>query len=166
MKRRHLLLGGLAGSFLIGCSSTPDGIEKAPPGLWGGRMALQIFNTDHTVADSWSASFTLQGDALAGQLDVFSPLGAQLAQLRWQPGQAWLQQGQQQRTSDSLAELVRYSMGTDLPLEAFFAWLQGQETQVSGWTVDLHRYPQGRISAQRHAPLPPVQLKIILQPAL
>lgn len=52
-------------------------------------MALQILNPDGSPQDSWSASFQLQGTPSAGQLDIFSPLGSQLALLHWSPDGAW-----------------------------------------------------------------------------
>jgi len=127
-------------------------------------MALQIFNTDGSQQDSWSASFTLQGTPEQGQLDIFSPLGAQLALLQWSPAGALLRQGRQEVSSASLADLVERSLGTDLPIHAFFAWLQGQPHDAEGWQADLAQYAQGRIRAQRLQPLPQAQLKIILQP--
>lgn len=128
-------------------------------------MALQIFNPDGSQQDSWSASFHLQGTPSAGQLDIFSPLGSQLALLQWSPSGALLRQGQQETASASLPELVERSLGTAVPIEAFFAWLQGQPLATQGWQADLGQYPQGRISARRLAPLPQAQLKIILQPS-
>lgn len=126
-------------------------------------MALQTFNQDGSQQDSWSASFTLQGTPAQGQLDIFSPLGAQLALLQWSPAGALLRQGRQQVPSDSLAALIERSLGTALPIDAFFAWLQGRPRDAEGWQADLSQYAQGRIHAQRLQPLPQAQLKIILQ---
>ena len=128
-------------------------------------MALQIFNPDGSPQDSWSASFQLQGTPSAGQLDIFSPLGSQLALLHWSPDGAWLRQGRKETASDSLPALIERSLGTAVPIEAFFAWLQGHPLQAQGWHADLGQYTQGRISARRTDPLPQAQLKIILQPA-
>lgn len=128
-------------------------------------MALQTFNNDGSQQDSWSASFTLQGTPEQGQLDIFSPLGAQLALLQWSAAGALLRQGQgqQQASSASLTALIERSLGAALPIEAFFAWLQGQPHAAQGWQADLSQYSQGRIRAQRLQPLPQAQLKIILQ---
>ncbi len=168
MKRRTYLLGSASACLLAACAAPPTPpktpIENTVQGLWHGRMALQVLESAGQAAQSWSASFTLQGSPSAGQLDLFTPLGAQAAQLRWTPGQAELRQGQQVRSSDSLAALLELSLGTALPIDAFFAWLQGQAMDTAGWQADLSQHAQGRISARRLDPLPQAQLKIILQP--
>ena len=129
---------------------------------WAGRIGLQIHDP-LSAEQSFSASFHLQGSPEAGQLDVFNPLGSQIAQLQWQPGSALLTQGSQQTTSDSLPLLFSQSLGTEIPIAALFGWLQGQTTQATGWNVDLSRYAQGRITAQRISPPPQATLRIVLQ---
>lgn len=109
-------------------------------------MALQILNPDGSPQDSWSASFQLQGTPSAGQLDIFSPLGSQLALLHWSPDGAWLRQGSEETASDSLPALIERSLGTAVPIEAFFAWLQGRPLQAQGWHADLGQYTQGRVA--------------------
>lgn len=129
---------------------------------WSGRLGLQVHDAD-AQAQSFSASFQLFGSPAVGQLDVFNPLGSQIAQLQWQPGQALLQQGSQVTRSASLDDLVQRSLGTALPIPALFAWLQGQNAAVPGWSVDLSRHTSGRITAQRTMPLPEATLRIVLQ---
>lgn len=113
---------------------------------------------------SFSVSFELQGTPQQGSLRLFSPLGAQVAQLEWQPGFARLHQGEQVLESPSLQELVQHSLGTDIPVEALFQWLQGQATQVAGWHVNLMQHAQGRVTAERHTPLPHARLRLVLDP--
>lgn len=163
---RRLLLGAALAALLSACTSPPSPDAPTPSQSWSGRMALQVAangSTDGT-AHAISASFHLQGSPAQGSLDVFTPLGSQVAALTWGAGWAQLQQGQQLRRSESLTDLVRSSLGTDVPIEALFAWLQGHNVQAAGWQVDVSQHARGRISAQRLHPQPPAQLKIILQP--
>ena len=114
-------------------------------------MGLQVHDP-MAQEQSFSASFQLQGSAEQGQLDVFNPFGSQIARLQWTPEHAVLQQGS------------RLSLGTELPVQALFSWLQGQPMTAEGWQVDLSRHAQGRITAQRISPPPQATLRVVLQP--
>lgn len=169
--RRQLLCAGVATSalWLAGCSTAPRGSASAAPHtdatqFWSGRMALQL-QPENPVASqerSFSASFELRGSPESGSLQLYSPLGSSLALLTWQPGSAMLQQASTTRSSDSLDELVRDTLGTDLPIPALFAWLHGQAEAVQGWNVDLSRYAEGRLQALRHTPAPQASLRLVL----
>lgn len=167
--RRQLLCAGMAATalWLAGCSTAPRNSaapDSATAPFWSGRMALQI-QPDSPVASqerSFSASFELRGSPQAGSLQLFSPLGSSLALLSWQPGSATLQQGSDSRSSASLDELVRDTLGTDLPIPALFAWLHGQDQAAQGWNVDLSRWDQGRLQALRHSPAPQASLRLVL----
>jgi outer membrane lipoprotein LolB len=150
--------------LLAGCTTPPHYAASFAQSShsWSGRLGLQVHDAD-AQAQSFSASFQLHGAPAAGQLDVFNPLGSQIAQLQWQTGQASLQQGSHTTYSDSLDDLVQRSLGTALPIQALFAWLQGQDIAVPGWNVDLSRHASGRITAQRSMPLPAATLRIVLQ---
>lgn len=149
---------------LAGCSTPPP--LHAPKGfeskVWHGRMGLQI-KDPMAQEQSFSASFQLQGSSAQGSLDVFSPLGSQIAKLQWQPGSAFLQQGDRTTHSESLEDLLRLSLGTALPVQALFSWLQGDNASAAGWTVDLSRHAEGRITAQRTSPPPQATLRVLLQ---
>lgn len=149
---------------LMGCSSHPpfSTPQTDESNVWSGRLGLQI-QDPMAQEQSFSASFQLQGSPVQGSLDVFSPLGSQIAKLQWQPGSALLQQGDRITQSDSLEDLLRLSLGTVLPVTALFSWLQGNNASASGWDVDLSRHAQGRITAQRTTPLPQATLRVILQ---
>jgi outer membrane lipoprotein LolB len=168
-RRRQSLAALLAGAlWLSGCVNPPAFHPDASmtQQAWSGRMGLQVHDTDaQAQAQSFSASFQLQGSPERGTLDIFNPLGSQIAQLRWQPGTAQLQQGDQLRDSASLQALLQQSLGTALPIQAIFSWLQGQAATAPGWEVDLSRHAQGRITAQRTMPLPQATLRIVLQSA-
>lgn len=127
-------------------------------------MGLQVHDP-MAQEQSFSASFHLQGTPEQGSLDVFNPLGSQIAKLQWQPGTALLQQGDRTTQSDSLQELLRQSLGTALPIQALFSWLQGNNASAEGWQVDLSRHNEGRITAQRTSPSPQATLRVVLQPS-
>ena len=160
---RHLAAAVAASTalWLAGCSTpTPQAATDAPQ--WQGRMGLQVHD-DAAQAQSFSASFHLEGDAQVGSLHIFNPLGSQVAQLQWQPGMAWLRQGNQSTTSASLDDLLKQSLGHSLPVAALFQWLQGQPASAPGWHVDLSRHAQGRITAQRSTPTPQATLRVVLE---
>lgn len=128
-------------------------------------MALQLQGSaalNRSDPQSFSASFELRGSPESGSLQLFTPLGSSVALISWQPGNATLQQAQSQRNSASLEELVRDTLGTAIPIPALFAWLQGQHQEADGWSVDLSRYPDGHIAANRHTPAPAASLRLIL----
>lgn len=167
--RRHWLqlalgsaLGGTA--VLSGCASPGRravATDGSADGYWSGRLALQV---DSEPVQSWSAAFELMGRPEAGELRIASPLGQTLAQLHWQPGQAQLLRGSQREQRPSLAALVRELTGTDIPIEALFAWLKGHPANAAGWEVDLTRQPQGRIIARRLQPMPATTLRLQFEP--
>lgn len=163
MKRLvHASLLGAA-ALLAGCAQPPR--QLAPDAAqafshWSGRMALQVHEAQE---QSFSAAFELQGRADQGELLVFNPLGSVIARLQWSPRHATLQQGEQVTDSESLPELIRQLTGSDLPVTALFDWLQGRDTAVAGWQVDLSRMDEGRLRADRSAPPPPASLRIVLE---
>lgn len=153
----------IAALALSGCSAPPALQSLQGQGqAWSGRMGLQVHDP-LAQEQSFSASFHLQGSPEQGSLDIFNPLGSQIAKLQWQPGSALLQQGNQLTPSDSLQELLRLSLGTALPVQALFSWLKGQAASAEGWQVDLSRHSEGRITAQRLSPPPQATLRVVLQ---
>lgn len=150
--------------LLTACSSpAPHAFHpNAEHASWSGRLGLQI-DDPSANAQSFSASFQLQGNAQQGRLDIFNPLGTQLARLEWMAGSAQLQQGDRITQSESLQELLQVSTGTALPVQALFGWLNGQAIVAEGWEADLSRHQEGRITAYRRSPLPQAILRVILQ---
>lgn len=162
--RRQLLAAACAVAALLAGCAPP--VRRAGSGSqhWAGRLGVQVeapAGTDEP-ARSFSAGFDLAGSAEAGALTLFSPLGQVLARLHWTPAHAQLTNGQETRESASLAELVRELTGTELPIAALFAWLQGEAAQVPGWQAELDRLAEGRLVARRHAPAPQAVLRIVL----
>lgn len=161
---RCVIASTLCLSVLSACTAPTPMRAPIESGIqtWSGRLGLQIH--DPAAQDSsFSGSFHLQGNEQQGALDIYSPLGSQVAKLQWQAGSAQLQQGQQIFYSESLRDLLAQSIGTELPVEALFLWLQGKAAPAQGWKADLSRYADGRITAQRSSPSPHATLRVILQ---
>lgn len=156
LDRRRLLMA-VVGLLAAGCA--PLRPPSASPERWSGRLSLAVRGTS---PQSFSSGFELSGNALKGELLLTSPLGISLAQARWEPGQAWLDAGAQSRRFDSMESLLEDLTGAALPLAALFDWLRGVSTPVAGWEADLAQQGQGRLSARRLSPAPPVELRLLL----
>lgn len=118
---------------------------------------------DQAPEQSFAAAFELKGNAAAGELLLFSPLGTTLAALRWRPGGATLTSGSDVRRFDSLDALVGQATGTPIPVSALFDWLAGLATPIPGWQADLSLLADsGRITARRVSPLPTADLRVAL----
>jgi outer membrane lipoprotein LolB len=156
--------GGLAAWVLVlaGCASPPRmaGPVDAQAGPWSGRLALTV---EGNQSQSFSAGFELKGHAGAGDLTLFTPLGGTLAVLAWAPGSATLRSNGQTREFPSVETLVAHATGSAIPVAALFDWLRGTDTPVPGWQADLAQLPQGRLSARRLDPLPPADLRVVLE---
>jgi outer membrane lipoprotein LolB len=164
--------------LIAGCSTNTGAIQRIDPQntyqiapaaqhSYAGRISLVIDSGDasgNTPAQNFSGSFELRGNAQTGQLDLLSPLGSVVAQLRWSPQEAQLQSGSEIRRYASAAALLEQATGLTMPPQTLFDWLQGKpsSTEMAFWRVDLSRHSEGRISAQRSAPTP-AQLRIILE---
>ena len=131
-------------------------------GFWAGRISLRVLGEPEQF---FSAGFELKGTAAQGELTLTSPLGTVLGVLRWTPTGAMLDSGNQQpRRFDSVDALMAQATGAGVPLDALFAWLRGNGASVDGWSADLSRFSEGRIAAKRLQPVPPVDLRVILDP--
>ncbi|WP_074576610.1 outer membrane lipoprotein LolB [Polaromonas sp. JS666] len=154
--------GFLTALVLAGCAQMPrataqDGLKNE---FWTGRISLQV---QSEPVQSFSASFELRGGPERGELSLTSPLGNVLGVLRWAPGEALLDSGngKVQRFA-SVDELMAQATGAAVPLGALFAWLRGDNAAASGWSADLSRYQDGRISAKRSQPAPQADLRVVL----
>ncbi|HAL40478.1 MAG TPA: hypothetical protein DCP03_21235 [Polaromonas sp.] len=161
--RSTFVSGCLIATILIaGCARpiTATGINGPQNELWTGRISLQV---QSEPAQSFSAGFELKGKPERGELTLISPLGNVLGILRWSPFEAVLDSGNQkiQRFS-SVDALMEQATGAAVPLSALFAWLQGDNASVNGWSADLSRHSEGRISAKRAQPTPQVDLRVVL----
>jgi outer membrane lipoprotein LolB len=126
---------------------------------WQGRISVTV---ESDPPRNMSASFSLDGDARQGELNLFSPLGTTLATLQWNPSTTQWLQGSQQRRFDSMAHLTEETTGAALPMDAMFDWLEGRATPSPGWQADLSALNQGSLVAKRVSPEPFVILRIKL----
>ena len=145
--------------WLGGCALAPKIDAHGNPSTWTGRIAIAV---ESTPPQNWSAGFELEGGPSAGALTLFSPLGQTVAGAQWQHNGAQLVQNNTVRTFSNMAELTETLVGAALPLAPLFDWLQGTATPAEGWTVNTTGHAQGRIQAERTAPLPTVKLRLVL----
>jgi outer membrane lipoprotein LolB len=145
---------------LAGCANPPVKTPgAAAPDLWSGRLALEVADKQ---SQSFSAGFELKGNAHAGELALFNPLGGTIAVLAWAPGSATLRSNGQLREFESVEALVTHATGAAIPVAALFDWLRGVNTPVPGWEADLSQLAQGRLHARRLAPPPQADLRVAL----
>jgi outer membrane lipoprotein LolB len=154
----------LAVSLLGGCASVG---QRAPAGAEtiSGKLSVRVDASSASPARSESGNFELKGTADNGQLNLSSPLGTVLAQARWSGRRAWLTTSQGETAYPNLEALTQEMLGESLPVAALFDWLRGRPWtgapsqahaasagpgfQQLGWSVDLARFGEGWIVAQR-----------------
>ena len=127
---------------------------------WRGRLAVRV---EAEQPQSFSAGFELAGDALTGQLTLYTPLGTTAASLLWSSQTAIMRANGDIRYFESLNDLIRQAVGTDLPVAALFAWLAGDNMTVAGWSADLTQHADGRITARRTEPAPAAELRLVFE---
>lgn len=152
----------LVATLISGCTTAPRNIAPGTDvstSYWQGRIAIKVLGD---APQSYSGDFELQGQPTQGQLSISTPLGTTLARMDWTANSARLLRGNREEFYPSLGELALRGTGVELPLAHMFDWLDGRPTATPGWEVDLSQYPDGRISAKRTEPSPPVELRIVL----
>jgi len=166
-------VAALAVWALSACASAPPAAAEGP--LRTGRLAVRVDAVADRPANQISASFELSGDARQGHLRMLSPLGTIVAEAAWAPGEASLRSSSEEASRyDSLAGLTQAIFGTELPIAAMFAWLEGQAWSPEpavitpegfsqlGWQVNTSALTtEGLLTAQREA-APRVNLRIRL----
>ena len=161
--RTWLRLALASAIFLIaGCANTTRDVVQIDlkSSRWQGRLALTVHTEPVQV---FSAEFELQGDAQAGTLAFFTPLGSTVARLQWSDEGAYLQTSGETQHFVSLDALTLRATGAVLPIASLFAWLKGEAPETPGWQVELGDLQNGRLKAQRLAPDTPADLKIVLE---
>ncbi|MBX3601937.1 MAG: outer membrane lipoprotein LolB [Rubrivivax sp.] len=169
---RGLLAALAVGALLAGCATPPR--ESAD---WTvGRLSLRVDAGEAQAAQSLSAGFELRGDGREGELRLSTPLGNRMAEARWSPGSAVLDDGRGERRFATLDELSRAALGEPLPLAALPDWLAGRPWpgaahattaegfEQLGWQVATARRADGVVEARRAAP-PAVWLRVRLEEA-
>ena len=159
-RRFGLVLLGACVALLSACAQLPPtSATHAPNAIWSGRLSLQV---QSDPPQSLTAGFELKGSPASGELVLNSPLGNTLLAARWSPVEAVLYSSGQARSFSSIDALIEQSTGAALPVAALFDWVGGKATSLNGWTADLQKQAEGRISARRSSPLPQTELRIVL----
>ena len=155
MKRRGALVVLAA---LSGCASLAP---PSSPADLAGRLAVRVDASAATPARSFSADFDLRGTTDRGTLRLSGPLGATLAEVRWQPGRAELADAQGTRAYATLDAMAQDLFGEPLPLAALIDWLRGRPWSGApsvqrddgfeqlGWHVGLGGFAEGLLQATR-----------------
>jgi outer membrane lipoprotein LolB len=158
---------------LLACATPMPQVDVDSANMLSGRLAVVVSGpeTNHptegqpTPAQSLSAAFELRGSAQEGSLDLISPLGSIMARAVWSPAGAHLQSSRGSQRYDDIAGLTRDMLGESLPVETLFDWLRGRPWvgapstkneapspegfSQMGWQVDLSRFAQAVIVAER-----------------
>jgi outer membrane lipoprotein LolB len=147
--------------LLAGCATRPPTpLPTEEVMRWQGRLSIKLFTSP---VQAWSAGFVLTGDPQQGSLLLSSPLGSVVAHLQWSGNSASLKTADGNQQFDSLQALVVRASGTDLPVAALFAWLQGQAMAVPGWEVELPSAEKKRLFAWQRLHSPHAELKMVLE---
>jgi outer membrane lipoprotein LolB len=145
---------------LGGCASLVP--QQLPPDL-AGRLAVRVDASAQTPSRSFSADFDLRGDTHRGTLRLTGPLGATLAEVRWQPGRAELADANGARAYDTLDAMAQDLFGEALPLVALIDWLRGRPWpgapnvkrddgfEQLGWRISLGGFADGLLQATRES---------------
>ncbi len=165
---KRFLLGWALAALLAGCASVGQpGFPQNAEAL-SGRLSVRVDSFAGEPARSVSAAFDLRGTPSAGQLNLATPLGTVLAQARWSGANAWLTTSDGETAYPNLEALSADMLGERLPVVALFDWLRGRPWpgapsratiapqapgfEQLGWAVDLTRWGDGWITAQRDTP--------------
>lgn len=134
--------------------------EVPKPAFKAGRFALQV---DSQPPQSFILSFDLTGGLPDGTLNIYNPLGLQMARLEWTAASAKLVQGSQVGYAANLESLVYQLTGTPLPTAALIDWLSGKPTPAEGWNVDVSEWHLRRLVLERVQPAPRTVLRIAFE---
>ncbi len=159
-------------------SDTPLPARALPRVDLQGQMSIKLSAFADQPAKGLSLGFFFSGNSDAGQLDLMTLMGSQMAQVNWQPGEAWLVKDKGRERYDNIDRLSEAALGEPLPLQQLVHWMQGHpdpelpsapgpeaDTFIQqGWLIDAHELPFKRLNARREVtPLQRgVQLKIYL----
>lgn len=156
MNRRGVIAAALL-PWMAGCAGLP---ARLPADI-AGRLSVRVEAAGDAPSRSFSADFDLRGDAQRGVLRLSGPLGATLAEVRWQPGTATLVDTQGSRHFATLDALAQDLLGESLPMAALIDWLRGRPWagapsrtldggfEQLGWRVGLTDFAAGLLMATR-----------------
>jgi outer membrane lipoprotein LolB len=154
--------------FMAGCAvpARLDTTRQTEASPWRGRLAVRIESDpsqSQSQPQSFTAAFELNGNALAGELTLYMPLGGTAATLSWSPQTAVMRRHGDIRHFKSLEALIEQTVGTEIPVAALFAWLKGDNMTAAGWRADLSQHANGRITARRTEPPPQAELRLVFE---
>ena len=161
---RHLLAACLAmvAALLTACSTPAKRQEYVTPNdVWEGRLSVQVAGDP---PQRISADFFLEGTARRASLTLNSPLGTRMARMQWDATSATLELGDQKRSFESVDAMTTHTLGSALPMQAFFEWLHGRPETAPGWELQTLDKLQGRIRARSLDRTPAVQIDLVLEP--
>ncbi len=104
---------------------------------WSGRLVLKLAAFGQESAQGVNVAFDLQGNPKQGQLDMSTPMGTLVAQVRWQESKATLTTADGAESYDSLDALTQRVLGESLPVATMMSWLQGRPAPAPAWTTAL-----------------------------
>lgn len=130
-----------------------------------GQLSLKLDAFGAQAAKGVSLGFFFNGHAGAGDLDLMTLLGSQVAALHWSPGVAELVDTQGARRYASLDELSLAALGEALPLDTLIHWMQGRPDpqwpsrptpaatgfEQLGWHIDTSELDARKLTATRGA---------------
>jgi outer membrane lipoprotein LolB len=133
--------------FLAGCASLskPAAPMPAHGAHWQGRLALKIHSEP---VQAFSAYFDLQGDAQAGALTFFTPIGSTAARLEWNPQGAQLQTSGEPQQFASVDALTRHSSKGSMPPRRVGKLTSRALTMEKSWRNDWHLKPQSTLKSR------------------
>ena len=149
-------------NFLVaGCATPQQKITSQSDAVstWRGRLAVRVNDAE---PKNFSAGFELTGNALAGEMILFTPLGGTAALLTWNPQAATMRVDGNVQHHLSLKALIGQVIGIEIPVDALFSWLAGKPVVADGWNPDLTQRANGRVTAKRTAPDPSVEIRLVL----
>ena len=128
-------------------------------------MSIKLDAHEGREPEGLSLAFHLQLQGEAGQLSLMTPLGTQMAEIRWDAQQAVLRDSEGEQQYPSLEELSAALLGEVLPLAVLPYWLDGQADPATpstpspqaegfeqlGWHIDLSGQARDLIVARRPA---------------
>ena len=151
----------LACLLLTACSTQPKKQQYVTPNdVWEGRLSIQVAGD---APQRISADFFLEGTARRASLTLNSPLGIRMARMQWDDTSATLEVGDQKRNFESVDAMTKSSLGSALPMQAFFAWLRGRPEAAPGWEIQTLDMVQGRIRVRSVDRTPAVQIDLVLE---
>lgn len=162
VRRLFAVCLALVAALLTACSTPAKRQEYVTPNdVWEGRLSVQVAGDP---PQRISADFFLEGTARRASLTLNSPLGTRMARMQWDATSATLELGDQKRSFESVDAMTTHTLGSALPMQAFFAWLHGRPESAPGWELQTLDMLQGRIRARSVDRSPAVQIDLVLEP--